>query len=58
LDEIDELNSCVGLLLTEDGFPEMREVLNRRLHDLFELGGGVNRDAGQRDVSGQKRRER
>ena len=37
--EVDELNSQLGLLLTEDVPPEMRTALLAIQHDLFDLGG-------------------
>jgi cob(I)alamin adenosyltransferase len=36
--DIDELNSHIGLLLTEDMAPEIREDLIDIQHDLFDLG--------------------
>jgi len=38
--QVDELNSCIGLLLTEEGLPDaVRLALNEVQHDLFDLGG-------------------
>lgn len=37
--EIDELNSCIGLLLTEPVSTEVRQALLGVQHDLFDLGG-------------------
>lgn len=38
--DIDELNSCIGLLLTEAPLPPaLRETLLDTQHDLFDLGG-------------------
>jgi cob(I)alamin adenosyltransferase len=42
LGEIDELNSFVGLLLTEPVPPELRESLTDVQHDLFDLGGEMS----------------
>jgi cob(I)alamin adenosyltransferase len=39
LGEVDELNSQVGLLATEDMPPELRADLADIQHDLFDLGG-------------------
>ncbi len=39
LGEVDELNSCVGLLLTESLPEDVRAVLTSIQHDLFDLGG-------------------
>ncbi|MCL4747022.1 MAG: cob(I)yrinic acid a,c-diamide adenosyltransferase [Burkholderiaceae bacterium] len=39
LGEVDELNSCVGLLLTEALPDDVRAVLDAIQHDLFDLGG-------------------
>lgn len=41
LGDIDELNSTVGLLLTEDLPVPMRDALIAIQHDLFDLGGEV-----------------
>ncbi|HEU0204668.1 MAG TPA: cob(I)yrinic acid a,c-diamide adenosyltransferase [Burkholderiaceae bacterium] len=40
--EVDELNSCIGLLLTEVLPDEMREDLIEIQHDLFDLGGELS----------------
>lgn len=41
--DIDELNSQLGLLLTEDALPDfMRATLTRIQHELFELGGELS----------------
>lgn len=37
--EVDELNSCLGLLLCEDLPSPVRESLTAIQHDLFDLGG-------------------
>lgn len=37
--EIDELNATIGLLLTEPLADELRTLLTRIQHDLFDLGG-------------------
>jgi len=37
--EVDELNSTLGLLLSEEMPPAIREVLTGVQHDLFDLGG-------------------
>ena len=37
--EVDELNSCIGLLLCEDLPEALRTDLTRIQHDLFDLGG-------------------
>jgi cob(I)alamin adenosyltransferase len=37
--EVDELNSNLGLLLTEDLPPEIQSALLEIQHDLFDLGG-------------------
>lgn len=43
LGAIDELNSQLGLLLTEDGLPSTtRAMLTRIQHELFELGGELS----------------
>lgn len=37
---VDELNSCVGMVLAEDTVPEtIRDMLTQIQHDLFDLGG-------------------
>jgi cob(I)alamin adenosyltransferase len=41
LGEIDELNSCIGLLLAEDMPPAVHDALVGIQHDLFDLGGEV-----------------
>ena len=40
--EIDELNSTLGLLLTEDFPSVLRDVLTAIQHDLFDLGGELS----------------
>ena len=42
LGEIDELNSCIGVLLAEELPPDMPELLARIQHDLFDLGGEMS----------------
>lgn len=39
---VDELNSVIGLLLTEDLPAEIRACLNGVQHDLFDLGGELS----------------
>lgn len=39
LGEVDELNSCLGVLLCEPLPEEVRTLLTRIQHDLFDLGG-------------------
>jgi cob(I)alamin adenosyltransferase len=39
---VDELNSCVGLLLAEPLGDDLRGVLTEAQHDLFELGGELS----------------
>nr|HQU89167.1 ATP:cob(I)alamin adenosyltransferase [Denitromonas sp.] len=41
LGEIDELNACVGMLLTETLPDDVRALLTDVQHDLFDLGGEV-----------------
>jgi cob(I)alamin adenosyltransferase len=41
LGDIDELNSCVGLILAERIPPGSRQALLQVQHDLFDLGGEV-----------------
>lgn len=41
LGDIDELNSCLGLLLAEKLPPPVRAALLQVQHDLFDLGGEV-----------------
>ena len=41
LGEVDELNSLLGVLLAETLPPDVRELLFRIQHDLFDLGGEV-----------------
>ena len=37
---VDEANSCIGLLLASDGIPaDVRDLLTREQHQLFDLGG-------------------
>ncbi len=40
--EVDELNSTLGVLLTEDLPGPVRECLTRVQHDLFDLGGELS----------------
>ena len=40
--EVDELNSCLGVLLAEDLEAEMRTKLEDIQHDLFDLGGDLS----------------
>jgi cob(I)alamin adenosyltransferase len=40
--DVDELNSALGLLLTEDLPPALRDVLTVVQHDLFDLGGELS----------------
>ena len=42
LGDIDELNSAIGLLLSEEIPPEVRAVLEQVQHDLFDLGGELS----------------
>jgi cob(I)alamin adenosyltransferase len=42
LGEIDELNSCIGLVLAEGPPPAVREALLAVQNDLFDLGGDVS----------------
>jgi cob(I)alamin adenosyltransferase len=42
LGDIDELNSTIGLLLSEEIPPEVRAVLEQVQHDLFDLGGELS----------------
>lgn len=42
LGEVDELNSVVGLLLTEELPANLREALTDVQHDLFDLGGELS----------------
>jgi cob(I)alamin adenosyltransferase len=42
LGDIDELNSTIGLLLSEEVPPEVRAVLEQVQHDLFDLGGELS----------------
>ena len=42
LGEIDELNSCIGLLLCEELPEAVRELLTGIQHDLFDLGGEMS----------------
>ena len=39
LGDIDELNSCIGVLLAEKVPPALRKALLQIQHDLFDLGG-------------------
>ncbi len=40
--EVDELNSIVGMLLTHEVSPRLREILTRVQHELFNLGGELS----------------
>ena len=42
LGDVDELNSCIGLLLAEDLPEAIRDALEGVQHDLFDLGGEVS----------------
>ena len=43
LGDIDELNSTIGLILSEEKIlPEVRAVLEQVQHDLFDLGGELS----------------
>jgi cob(I)alamin adenosyltransferase len=42
LGDIDELSSAIGVLLAEEVAPEIRQVLERVQHDLFDLGGELS----------------
>lgn len=42
LGDVDELNSAIGLVLSEDIPPQMRAVLEEVQHDLFDLGGELS----------------
>jgi cob(I)alamin adenosyltransferase len=42
LGDVDELNSCVGLLLTEALPADLQELLTGIQHDLFDLGGEMS----------------
>jgi len=42
LGDIDELNSSIGLILSEEIPPEVRAVLEQVQHDLFDLGGELS----------------
>jgi cob(I)alamin adenosyltransferase len=39
---VDELNSCIGLLLAEEVPEPVRQCLTRVQHDLFDLGGELS----------------
>ncbi len=41
LGSVDELNSHLGLLLTENLMPDVRDVLLKIQNDLFDLGGAL-----------------
>ena len=41
LGDIDECNSAIGLMLTEDVPGEIRAALNDVQHDMFDLGGEI-----------------
>ena len=42
LGDVDELNSAIGLILSEDIPAEVRGVLEQVQHDLFDLGGELS----------------
>ena len=42
LGDVDELNSAIGLILSEDIPGELRTVLEEVQHDLFDLGGELS----------------
>ena len=42
LGNIDELNSIIGLILTEELPSEVKENLNKIQHDLFDIGGELS----------------
>lgn len=42
LGEIDEANSCIGLLLCEEVPPDIARLLTEVQHDLFDLGGEMS----------------
>ncbi len=42
LGDVDELNSCVGLLLTEELPEDLQELLTGIQHELFDLGGEMS----------------
>ena len=42
LGEVDELNSCIGLVLAESLPVALREALLQVQHDLFDLGGEIS----------------
>jgi len=42
LGDVDELNSCVGLLLTEELPADLQELLTGIQHELFDLGGEMS----------------
>lgn len=39
--DVDELNSIIGLMLTESMSPKIRDCLTRIQHDLFDMGGEI-----------------
>lgn len=39
--EVDELNSCIGVLLAENLAPEIKSALQGIQNDLFDLGGEI-----------------
>lgn len=39
--DVDELNSIIGLMLTEPTSTEIKKVLTRIQHDLFDMGGEI-----------------
>ena len=39
--DVDELNSIIGLMLTEPTSTEINKVLTRIQHDLFDMGGEI-----------------
>ena len=42
LGNIDELNSIIGLILTEELPSQVKENLNKIQHDLFDIGGELS----------------
>lgn len=39
--DVDELNSIIGLILTEPMSPKIQDCLTRIQHDLFDMGGEI-----------------
>lgn len=39
--DVDELNSIIGLMLTEPMSPKIQDCLTRIQHDLFDIGGEI-----------------